>query len=58
MSDPRATRAEEGERPERIERTATEARQGEIILGKRGRWIWIGAFAVIALLILISAFWR
>jgi hypothetical protein len=34
----------------RITRTATEARQGEIILGKWGRAIWIAAFAAILLL--------
>ena len=28
----------------RIVRTATEARQGEIVLGRRGRWVWIAAF--------------
>ncbi len=31
----------------RITRTATEARQGEIVLGRWGRWIWLGAFAAI-----------
>lgn len=37
-----------------VSRTATEARQGEIILGRRGRWIWIGAFAVLILLLLFG----
>ena len=47
--------AEKPDRPGngRIVRTATEARQGEIILGRYGRWIWIGAFAVLLLLILV-----
>jgi hypothetical protein len=31
----------------RITRTATEARQGEIILGPRARWVWIAAFVVL-----------
>jgi hypothetical protein len=35
-------------------RTATEARQGEIILGKYGRWIWIGSFAALVILLLLS----
>jgi hypothetical protein len=49
--------AEKPDRPadDRIVRTATEARQGEIILGRYGRWIWIGAFAALLLLLLI--FW-
>ena len=38
-------RAESRRSARPITRTATEARQGEIILGPRGRWIWIGAFA-------------
>jgi len=42
---------------DRIVLTATEARQGEIILGKRGRWIWGGSIALMALLILALAFW-
>jgi hypothetical protein len=48
-----------GQRPPgRIVRTATEARQGEIILGKWGRWIWIGSFALLAVLILVLGVWR
>ena len=39
--------------PEQIVRTATEARQGEIILGKWGRIIWIGSFVLMAVLILV-----
>ena len=38
----------------RITRTATEARQGEIILGKWGRLIWIGAFALIVLIAIFA----
>ena len=34
----------------RITRTATEARGGEIILGKWGRVIWIAAFALMLLI--------
>jgi hypothetical protein len=49
-------RADQG--PEQIVRTATEARQGEIILGKRGRTIWIGSFVLIAVLILVLGLWR
>lgn len=40
----------------RTVRTATEARQGEIILGRRGLWIWIASFAAILLLVLAAAF--
>ena len=43
---------------ERIVRTATEARQGEIILGRWGRWIWIGSFALLVILILALGLWR
>jgi hypothetical protein len=43
-----------GEGP--IVRTATEARQGEIILGRYGRWIWIGAFAALLILLLVFGF--
>ena len=43
--------------PEQIVLSATEARQGEIILGKYGRWIWIGSFAVMVLLVLVLGFW-
>ena len=42
---------------ERIVRTATEARQGEIILGRVGRWIWIGTFALLIVLALAFAIW-
>jgi hypothetical protein len=47
--------AEKPDRPGdgRIVRTATEARQGEIILGRYGRWVGIGAFAAILILVLI-----
>jgi hypothetical protein len=39
----------------RIVRTATEARQGEIILGKYGRWIWIGSFVALLILFVLLA---
>ena len=39
-------------------RTATEARQGEIIPGRWGRWIWIGSFALLVILILALGLWR
>ena len=47
--------AEKPDRPEeeRIVRTATEARQGEIVLGRYGRWVWIGAFVALLILLLI-----
>ena len=47
----------EGAPPERTVLSAEEARQGEIILGKYGRWIWIGSFAAIVLLALVLSFW-
>jgi hypothetical protein len=34
----------------RITRTATEARQGEIVLGRFGRWLWLGVFALIVVI--------
>lgn len=37
-----------------VSRTANEARQGEIILGRYGRWIWIGAFAALLGLLLVG----
>jgi hypothetical protein len=46
-----------GPLPERTVLSAEEARQGEIILGRYGRWIWIGSFALIALLVLVLGFW-
>ena len=46
-----------GPLPERTVLSAEEARGGEIILGKYGRWIWIGSFALIALLVLVLGFW-
>jgi hypothetical protein len=56
--DPRSRiAADQSDRPDegRIVRTATEARQGEIILGRYGRWIWIGSFAALLILLLILA---
>jgi hypothetical protein len=52
-----SARSEDRSSSGRIVRTATEARQGEIILGKRGRWIWLGAFALLAILLLVLGFW-
>ena len=46
-----------GPPPERTVLSATEARQGEIILGKYGRWIWIASFVAIVLLILVLSSW-
>jgi hypothetical protein len=40
--------------PQRIVRTATQARGGEIILGRTGRWIWIASFAAIIVILLIA----
>jgi hypothetical protein len=47
----------QGSPPERTVLSATEARQGEVILGKYGIWIWIGCFAAILLLVLAVSFW-
>jgi hypothetical protein len=47
----------EGPPPERTVLSATEARQGEIILGRYGIWVWIGSFAAILLLVLVLSFW-
>ena len=41
-------------REERIVKSATEARQGEIILGKRGIWIWIAVFVVLVVLAILG----
>jgi hypothetical protein len=52
-----ADRQAESEPADRIVRKATEARQGEIILGRRGRWVWIAAFAlmlVVAVALLLA----
>jgi hypothetical protein len=56
MTEPRQRScADPPDRPAgRIVRIATEARQGEIILGSYGRWIWIGSFAALAILLLMS----
>lgn len=56
MTDDREPMRPEGRRS-RIVRTATEARQGEIVLGRRSRWIWIGSFALLLILLLASALW-
>ena len=57
MAEPkRATSAEAGPPPEEpIVKSATEARQGQIVLGKYAHLIWILSIAVIAILALV--FW-
>jgi hypothetical protein len=40
---------------ERVVKNPTEARQGQIVLGKYAHLIWIGAVAVIVILALV--FW-
>ena len=40
--------------PRPVSRSANQARQGEIILGPRGRWIWIGAFVLVLALLLFG----
>jgi hypothetical protein len=45
-----AQRPSDAEGSPRITRTATQARQGEIILGPRARWVWIIAFALLIVL--------
>lgn len=52
MSEPEAPLQPERRRPApsgRIERTAEEARQGRIILGPRGRWIWAAGMVLVIL---------
>lgn len=41
-----------------IQRTATEARQGEIILGRKGRWLWAASFTLVLLIAVVLGFWR
>jgi hypothetical protein len=48
------TRRNDDRREERIVKSATEARQGEIILGTRGVWIWIAALVVIVALAIVA----
>jgi hypothetical protein len=57
MAEPkRATSAETGSPPEEpIVKSATEARQGQIVLGKYAHLIWILSVAVIVILALV--FW-
>jgi hypothetical protein len=45
----------EGRPDEHIVKSPTEARQGQIVLGKYAHLIWIGAVAVIVVLALV--FW-
>jgi hypothetical protein len=40
-------------RPDPVVKSGQDARQGEIILGRRGRWIWIGTFVLILILIIV-----
>jgi|GEM_PF-1961014 len=56
MSEPEAPPEAEARRPERrerIERTAEEARQGRIILGPRGRWVWGAGMVLVVLFALL-----
>lgn len=36
-----------------VSRSANQARQGRMILGRRGRWLWIGVFVLLVLLVLL-----
>lgn len=42
-----------GRRPEPVVKSGQDARQGEIILGRRGRWVWIGSFILILILVIV-----
>ena len=57
MTDDRERTPSDNRESDRIVRTATEARQGEIVLGRRSRWFWIGSFALLLILVLVSALW-
>jgi hypothetical protein len=50
-------KAEPAEDHAPILRTATEARQGEVILGRKARWIWVGTCIVLVLMLLILGPW-
>jgi hypothetical protein len=56
VADERAKRAgAEAPSQDRIVKGATEARQGQIVLGKYSHLIWIGSLVVIVILALV--FW-
>jgi hypothetical protein len=57
MAEQKRATAAETERPpeDRIVKSATEARQGQIVLGKYAHLIWILSIAVIVILALL--FW-
>jgi hypothetical protein len=56
VEEKRATSADPERAPEdHIVKSATEARQGQIVLGKYSHLIWIGSVAVIVILALV--FW-
>ena len=57
MTDDRERTRSDRHSSERIVLTATEARAGEIVLGKRGRWIWAGSFVLMVVLFLSLAWW-
>lgn len=49
--------ADERRRPKRgAELTSTEARQGEIVLGRFGRVLWIAVFVVLIVVVAIFGF--
>ena len=57
MAEENRARSADAERPaeEPIVKSATEARQGQIVLGKYSHLIWIASIAVIVILALV--FW-
>jgi hypothetical protein len=57
MAEPKRATSADTERPpaEPIVKSATEARQGQIVLGKYAHLIWILSIAVIVILALV--FW-
>jgi hypothetical protein len=57
MTDDGETTRSDRPSSERIVLTATEARAGEIVLGRRGRWIWAGSFVLMVLLVVALALW-
>lgn len=58
MPEDTVLRGQAAEKRGPIARTPTEARQGEIILGRTGRWIWIGSFVLILVIAVVLGFWQ